>query len=108
MTALWAHTEPVTARTVLRDVGDPDLAYTTVKTVLDRLTRKGVVRRTGVGRTGHYAPAASREEYVAELMLRVLDGSPERDGALVRFARAVSAKDAEVLRSALEPPRDTS
>src|SRR5690606_39224148 len=45
MTALWTHAEPVTARAVLRTIGDPDLAYTTVKTVLERLTRKGVVTR---------------------------------------------------------------
>ena len=108
MTALWARTEPVTARTVLQDIGDPELAYTTVKTVLDRLTRKQVVNRSGAGRTWYYTPAASRDEYVAELMLRALDRSRERDGALVRFARAVTPAEAEVLRAALDPDRGTS
>ena len=108
MTALWVYTEPVTARTVLRDIGDPELAYTTVKTVLDRLARKQIVHRTAVGRTGYYAPAASRDDYVAELMLRALDRSTEHDGALMRFARAVSPADAEVLRAALEPDGDPS
>ena len=106
MTALWAHAEPVTARTVLRDIGDPDLAYTTVKTVLERLTRKQVVTRVGVDRTWHYTPVASRDDYVAELMLRALDRTRDRDGALVRFARAVSPAEAEVLRAALERDED--
>jgi predicted transcriptional regulator len=103
MTALWAHAEPVTARTVLRDIGDPDLAYTTVKTVLERLTRKQVVTRVSADRTWHYAPAASRDDHVAELMLRALDSTGDRDSALVRFARAVSPAEADVLRAALEP-----
>jgi predicted transcriptional regulator len=101
MTALWAHPEPVTARTVLREIGDPGLAYTTVKTVLERLTRKQVVTRVNVDRTWHYSPAAARDAYVAELMLRALDRTGDRDGALVRFARSVSQEDAEVLRAAL-------
>lgn len=106
MTALWAHPEPVTARTVLRAIGDPDLAYTTVKTVLERLTRKQVVNRTNIDRTWHYTPAAARDDYVAELMLRALDRTGDRDAALVRFARAVSPAEADVLRAALEPDRD--
>jgi BlaI family transcriptional regulator, penicillinase repressor len=102
MTALWAQPEPVTARAVLREIGDPELAYTTVKTVLERLTRKQVVTRVDIDRTWHYSPAASRDDYVAELMLRALDRTGDRDGALVRFARAVSPADAEVLRAALD------
>jgi predicted transcriptional regulator len=101
MTALWAHSEPVTARTVLRDIGDSGLAYTTVKTVLERLTRKQIVNRVNIDRTWHYTAAASRDAHVAELMLRALDRTGDRDGALVRFARAVSPADADVLRAAL-------
>jgi predicted transcriptional regulator len=108
MTALWAQPEPVTARTVLREIGDPELAYTTVKTVLERLTRKQVVTRVNIDRTWHYSPAASRDDYVAELMLRAHDRTGDRDGALVRFARAVSPADAETLRAALDPPGDES
>jgi predicted transcriptional regulator len=104
MAALWARSEPVPARTVLRDIGDSDLAYTTVKTVLERLTRKQVVTRVNIDRTWHYAAAASRDDYVAELMLRALDRTGDRDGALVRFARAVSPADADVLRAALGDP----
>ena len=109
MSVLWAHTEPVSARTVLRAVADPALAYSTVKTVLERLTRKQLVTRVNVDRTWHYAAAGSRAEYVAELMLQALDQTGDRDSALVRFARAVTPAEAEVLRAALEPepPRPT-
>jgi predicted transcriptional regulator len=102
MTVLWAHAEPVTARTVLRELGDPELAYTTVKTVLERLTRKQVVARVNVDRTWHYTAAAPRDDYVAELMLRALEHTGDRDAALVRFARSVSPAEADVLRAALD------
>jgi predicted transcriptional regulator len=104
MNALWAHPEPVTARVVLRAIGDPDLAYTTVRTVLERLARKQVVTRVSIDRTWHYSPAASRDDHIAELMLRALDRTGDRDGALARFARAVSPADARVLRAALDAP----
>lgn len=106
MTALWQRDGPVTARTVLRDVDDPDLAYSTVRTVLERLVRKQVVTRVNVDRTWHYAAAETRDDYVAELMMAALERSGDRDGALVRFARAVSPTDADVLRAALDPPSD--
>jgi predicted transcriptional regulator len=104
MTALWAQSEPVAARTVLREIGDPGLAYTTVKTVLERLTRKNIATRVNVDGTWHYTPSASRDEYIAELMLRALDRTGDRDAALVRFARSVSPSDADILRAALDPP----
>ncbi|WP_232665179.1 BlaI/MecI/CopY family transcriptional regulator [Pseudonocardia sp. TRM90224] len=106
MTALWRQTGPVTGRTVLRAIGDPDLAYTTVKTVLERLTRKEIVTRSSVERTWYYSAAGSRDEYVAELMLAALDRTGDRDGALVRFAQAVSPEEADVLRAALDPDRE--
>jgi predicted transcriptional regulator len=102
MTALWAQSEPVAARTVLREIGDTGLAYTTVKTVLERLTRKNIATRVNIDGTWHYTPAASRDEYIAELMLRALDRTGDRDAALVRFARSVSPADADILRAALD------
>lgn len=105
MTVLWRRSEPMTARSVLRDVGDPDLAYTTVKTVLERLTRKGIATRVNVEGTWHYSAAGTRDDYIAELMLAALDRTGDRDSALVRFARAVSTADADVLRAALDADR---
>lgn len=79
------------------------LAYTTVLTVLDRLERKGLVERLRAGRAHRYAPAASRKDYVAELMLEALGraSDSDRDAALMRFVDSVSGEEAEVLRRAL-------
>jgi predicted transcriptional regulator len=102
-----------TVREVAEALEERDLAYTTVMTVLDRLAGKGMVEREREGRAWRYRPAATREAYVAQLMLDALDlaGTPEpdgrarpglgRDAALVRFARSVTGTEAEVLRAAL-------
>jgi BlaI family transcriptional regulator, penicillinase repressor len=91
-----------TARQVADRLGaDRQLAYTTVLTVLDRLERKGLVRRLREGRAHRYAPIATREAYAAKLMLEALGSASDRDAALVRFVDAVSPEEAEVLRRAL-------
>lgn len=101
MAVLWARSGPTSARGVLRALGDPDLAYTTVKTVLERLTRKGVVTRVHADRAWHYTAAAGRDSFVAELMLQALERTRDRDSALVAFARSVTDTDAATLLAAL-------
>lgn len=102
MEVVWARAEPATVRAVHEELADRGLAYTTVMTVLTRLAAKGVVRRKRSGRAWLYAPAASREEYVAELMLEALEMTGDRDSALVRFAQSVTTDEADALRKALE------
>lgn len=99
---LWDAGRPMLVREVAAALADRELAYTTVLTVLDRLARKGVVRRERDGRAWRYAPAASREQYVARLMLDALDLTGDRDAALTRFARSVTAPDAKALGRALD------
>jgi BlaI family transcriptional regulator, penicillinase repressor len=107
MDVLWARVDvgrgAATAREVGRALADErDLAHTTVMTVLDRLAKKGFLHRERDGRAWRYRPVASRESYVAELMLGALDLTGDRDAALAHFARSVSGDEAEVLRRALD------
>ena len=104
MGVLWNRDGPAPARTVLRELGDPDLAYATVKTVLERLTRKGAASRVNVDRTWHYSATRSRDAFVAELMLQALERSADRDASLVAFVRSVGPTDAAILRAALADP----
>jgi predicted transcriptional regulator len=59
--ALWALQEGSVRQ--VQQVLEPHrtLAYTTVMTLLERLSRKGVVARRKAGRAFVYAPAAGRE-----------------------------------------------
>jgi predicted transcriptional regulator len=99
--------DPAPATATARQVADQlaarrPLAYTTVLTVLHRLERKRLVRRLRDGRAHRYAPVASREAYVTQLMVEALGGVSDPGAVLVRFAETVSREEAEVLRRALQ------
>jgi predicted transcriptional regulator len=107
MEVLWARVDEGQGAATAREVGraladDRDLAHTTVMTVLDRLAKKGFLQRERDGRAWRYRPVASREGYIAELMLGALELTGDRDAALAHFARSVSGDEAEVLRRALD------
>jgi predicted transcriptional regulator len=102
MDVLWDAVTPMTVREVSVKLTERNLAHTTVMTVLDRLAKKGFAMRQRDGRAWRYCPAATREAYVAELMLTALDQTGDRTAALARFARSVSDVEADVLRDALE------
>ena len=88
--------------------GSRDLAYTTVMTVLDRLSRKGRVARRKVGRSFVYVPVLSREVLrrlaVQELVDRFFEGSEE---ALVEYLRNGDV-EGPVLVEAAEAGLDTT
>src|SRR5690348_10480745 len=76
MNCVWASGE-VTVRHVLSAVGD-QVAYTTVMTTLDRLYKKGLLRRRKAGRAFAYTAAVKRDELQRALATgffdRVLQG----------------------------------
>ena len=86
MTRLWDAGEPLTVRQVHESLSrDRDLAYTTVMTVLDRLAKKKLVLQQKADRAYRYAPAQTREEMTAGVMLDALSATPDRDAALAYF-----------------------
>ena len=80
MDILWQRRDSLS----VRDVHDllsatRDLAYTTVMTVLDRLAKKGIVRRELNGRAWQYVPAVTRADLVADEIVTLLSsGTPEQ------------------------------
>ncbi|MCX7604521.1 MAG: BlaI/MecI/CopY family transcriptional regulator [Bryobacteraceae bacterium] len=86
LTALWQLGEANVQ--AVRDFLAPQkpLAYTTVMTMLERLTRKRILTRRKVGRSFMYRPLVSRDEIrtlaVRELLESLFDGSPQ---SLIEF-----------------------
>lgn len=82
---------------------DRDIAYTTVMTVMDRLSKKSWVRQERDGRAYRYQAAASRSAMTADLMREALDefsvGDPHT--ALVAFVGAATPEERKALREAL-------
>ncbi len=102
MTRVWRWNRPVTVREVLLDLRtERDIAYTTVMTVLDKLYRKGWLRRERVGRAYRYEAVSSRETYTASLMNDAWATSENPAAALVHFFGMMSAEQRAALRDAL-------
>ena len=79
----------------------PDLAYTTVKTILDRLHEKGMLTRVREGKAYAYSPVVEQADLAAEAMRAALEGSMDRPAVLSKFLGEISAADAEVIRELL-------
>jgi predicted transcriptional regulator len=100
MRELWDASGPLTVRQVHEGLSlERDLAYTTVMTVLDRLTKKGVVTREKADRAYLYAATQTREEMTASVMLDALSSSGDQDAALAYF---VGQLPPEALAAAIE------
>jgi predicted transcriptional regulator len=106
MDRLWDADEPQTVRQVHRALClERPLAYTTVMTVLRRLTTKNLVLQTKDDRAFRYGATRGRDELVAALMVDVLDqvvDRPGRQAALVHFVESVGPGEVEALRRALD------
>lgn len=102
MEVLWG-----AGASAVRDVcaklkGKPPLAYTTVMTTLDRLFKKGLLKRQKEGTAFVYEPALSRDDYrrrivestVSGLMARSTDANP----VLAAFVDAAAEVDETNLR----------
>ena len=100
MTYLWATAGPATAADVHEAVA-PDLAYTTVMTVLSRLFAKGHLSREPKGRGFAYLPVATEAEHRAKLMQDTLNHSKDRDGVLSSFVGSLTARDLDELKRLL-------
>lgn len=99
MAYLWA-VEEAAASEVHQAVA-PDLAYTTVTTVLSRLWEKGRLERTRRGRSYLYSPVRSEAEYRADTMTTTLGAAVDRAAVLSSFVDALTANDVAVLRDLL-------
>jgi len=99
MEQIWARGE-----TSVRDLhaGFADrLAYTTVMTTLDRLYKKGLLKRRKQGNAFLYRPALSEKEYQEQLAQHLfglaLDLPEDTQAVLSRFVDVVSQSDRELL-----------
>jgi predicted transcriptional regulator len=91
LSALWRIGEGTVAEVRKEAMRDKPLAYTTVLTLLDRLTRRTAVARRKEGRSFRYRPAVAREDM--------------RKRALVRFVAAHFDGSVDELHSFIESSR---
>jgi BlaI family transcriptional regulator, penicillinase repressor len=93
----------------VRDRVDPELAYTSVSSMIRTLDLKGYVsHRRGEGKTHVYFPAIDPETAGESTLSRVLDkiygGSPIKMLAHLMEQRQLSAAESERMRAPLKAP----
>jgi predicted transcriptional regulator len=98
MEYLWALGAPASPRAVQSAVA-PELAYTTLTTVLTRLWEKGRLDRDRRGRSFLYKPVRSEAEHRAAAMRNSLGHAADRGAVLSSFVDALDADDLDVLRN---------
>lgn len=100
MRVVWER-ESMTVRDVLEALAETrSLAYTTVMTVMSRLAGKGLLVVDKQGKTYHYRPAYSREEFEAQAVGQVVQSLINNFGgemAISQFVEQLSAADPEHL-----------
>lgn len=96
---LWERKHAATVRNVQPSF--PRLAYTTLMTTLDRLYRKGVLRRFRLGRAFGYEPRCSRDELFGQMVsgrfTELLAACGDSTALLSTLVEAVGHADAELL-----------
>ncbi|MFZ0498859.1 MAG: BlaI/MecI/CopY family transcriptional regulator [Steroidobacteraceae bacterium] len=96
---LWARKRAATVRNVQPSF--PRLAYTTLMTTLDRLYRKGVLRRFRLGRAFGYEPRCSRDELFGQIVsghvTKLLAACGDSTVLLSTLVEAVGHADAVLL-----------
>ena len=91
MNALWEG-HPATARDVLERIEEETgWAYTTVKTMLERLAEKGAVRLRRKGKATAYRPALSREDARRSALRALADRA--FDGALAPMLHFLASSE---------------
>ncbi|MEO7557049.1 MAG: BlaI/MecI/CopY family transcriptional regulator [Acidimicrobiales bacterium] len=100
---LWAHPDGAAPRKILDELG-VELAYTTITTILTRLSAKGLAERERHGRGYIYRPTVSEADLTARKMGAALDRTHDRQATLAGFVKKLSTKDERLLRALLERP----
>lgn len=100
MEAIWRRGE--TSVREIHAAFDERAAYTTLMTTLDRLHKKGLLKRRKEGRAFLYAPRLSREDFTRSVAKDVIDGllgqtNGETKPVLACIVDVVGERDGEML-----------
>lgn len=109
MNLIWASGE-ATVTEIWKELEKERLvARTTVLTVMDRLEKKGWLKRRSEGLQHYYAPAQSREATLGGLVRRLVDtafaGSAEDLVVALLDGRGVSREEARRIRQLIDKAR---
>jgi predicted transcriptional regulator len=100
LSTLWSHDGPLTV-TEVRDRVGGDLAETTIRTILNRLHRKGQAERVKTGRAFAYSAKVEQADVVSAEVRRLLALGDDRRVALQGLIDGLTPDDERELRRLL-------
>ena len=100
MAYVWVTGTPVTPTEVHQGVA-PELAYTTVMTVLTRLWKKGMLSRQREGRAFAYEASETEATHRATKMHSTLHDAQDSSAVLSSFVESLTSAEAAQLRKIL-------
>lgn len=102
MQVLWSQGRPLTSIELQDLVAGKRPAQTTLLTALERLSRKGLVRRVGdAARRVQFEPTMTEAEHASRTMIEALPDADNRGAALLKFAGDLDADDLAILHQAI-------
>lgn len=107
MKALWRSGKACTGLEIqdalVTHFDQPELALTTVLTVLTRLSDKGLVNRVpGGGRGVKFEAATTREQHSAQALVNILRAESDAELTLSHFVGSLSPEQRDALTKALQ------
>lgn len=97
MNVLWVADEPVTAQYVSEKLKHKDWKYSTIATLLGRISEKGAVSHEKRGRFYYYTPCITKESYKKEqtrhLISKLYNGSVKNLVVSLFENKQMSAED---------------
>jgi predicted transcriptional regulator len=100
MEIIWGKDDEVCVREVHEVlVGRREIAYTTVMTIMGRLTDKKLLHKRKAGNAFYFQPSVTREEFTEKVVGSVLDALLEdfAEATMAHLAGRVSARDRETI-----------
>ncbi|MBS4031097.1 MAG: BlaI/MecI/CopY family transcriptional regulator [Clostridiales bacterium] len=100
MDIIWRVECEVCVRDVFEELASRrEIAYTTVMTIMGRLTDKNLLKKRKEGNTSYFVPAMTREEFAENVVVNVVDSLLEdfADATMAHFIARVGNKDRETI-----------
>lgn len=100
MEIIWRKDEPVTVRDLVDELKDSrDPAYTTVMTIMGRLSSKKLLLKEKKGNTHLFSPALSRREFTSQVVEGMIDDllTDFSDTAVSHFIHRAGKQDRSML-----------
>ena len=93
MEIIWQSKGPISVRTVTQKLQKKrQIAYTTVMTIMGRLTDKGLLKRTESGKAYNYQPVYSKDRFLTRVSRQIIKNfvASFGDTAIAHFAEEIA------------------